>query len=152
MPTTNPISSAQPILNSVNVDPRTGKPLFSGQMEDDIKAGVQGTKKKNFNLISKVMLSKEAQEMIKKGAENPQPNMRPMTLATTLDTVLQRLIMAENDVRPGTVNQPVRFSNTPYGDLQIQVGPNIYNSVDEVPPGRIKDLMQQAIASWQESM
>ena len=120
-------------------------------MEQEIEAAVQSSKKKNFNLISRVMLSKEAQEMLKKSAENPTPTLQPMTLASNLDAILQRLLIAENKKRPGTINQAVRFSNTPYGDLQIQVGPHYYGTIDEVPPGLVKELLQQVIVIWQQA-
>ncbi len=141
----------QALVPDLRIDPLTGRTLFTGGMEQEIEAGVRSSKKKNFNLISRVMLSREAQEMLKKSAENPTPTLQPMTLASNLDTILQRLLIAENKKHPGTINQAVRFSNTPYGDLQIQVGPHNYSSIDEVPAGRVKELLQQVIATWQQA-
>lgn len=145
------VPAGQRLVPDLRIDPLTGRPLFAGGMEQEIEAAVQSSKKKNFNLISRVMLSKEAQEMLKKSAENPTPTLQPMTLASNLDAILQRLLIAENKKRPGTINQAVRFSNTPYGDLQIQVGPHYYGTIDEVPPGLVKELLQQVIVIWQQA-
>lgn len=140
-----------PLVPNINIDPTTGRPLFNNDMEQLIETGVRSSKKKNFNLMSRMMLSKEAQEMLKKSGENPTPPVVRMTLANSIDAILQRLLMEEQTAYPGSIKEVVRVSNTPYGDLQIQVGPNYYDSVEAVPAGRIKQLLQQAIERWHES-
>lgn len=154
-PLNSPVSKAnsdEPMLvPTTHIDPVTGRPLFSGDMERLIDSGVKNTKKRSLNLISRVMLSKEAQQLLKESADNPTPPVVPMTLANSIDTILQRLLIAEQNERPGYVSGVVRVSNRPNGDLQIQIGSNYYDSVEAVPPSRIKDLLQQAVSLWYET-
>lgn len=152
VPPPPPVNPDEPMLvPTVHIDPTTGRPLFNGDMERLIETGVKSSKKKSLNLISRVMLSKEAQQLLKESANNPVPPVVPMTLANSIDTILQRLIINEQNERPGSIVGIVRVSNRPSGDLLIQVGSIYYDSVDAIPPGRTKELLQQAISLWYES-
>ncbi|MEI6044229.1 MAG: hypothetical protein WCS37_07540 [Chloroflexota bacterium] len=136
--------------NTLRVNLDSGRPLFSEDLEADVKRSVERRKaQKGLPLISRIMLSKEAKEMLKEsGDEKP---IQPFSLASGIEMILQRLINQELARQPGSITEPVHVVNGPEGFLQIHVGVRVYESVGEVPPGHILDLLQQAVAEWMDS-
>ena len=153
-PVSNPApeqSGAPWVPSSVlRVNPTSGRPLFAEDMEEDAKKSIEKRKaQKGLPLMSRLMLSKEAKEMIQNSGD-VQP-VQPFSLASGIEAILQRLINQEQIRMPGSIPVPVHVVGGPDGELQIHVGPQVYGSVGDVPPGRIKELLQQAVNEWMES-
>jgi hypothetical protein len=136
--------------NALRVNPDSGRPLFSENLDDEVKRSVERRKsQKGMTFMSRLMLSKEAQEMLK-GSEDEKP-VQLLSLAGGVEINLQRLLGQELVRQPGSITEPVHVVDGPDGDLQIHVGRQVYSSVGEVPPGRILELLQQAVAEWMDS-
>ncbi len=136
---------------ALRLDPETGRPLFSEDYDETAKRNIEKRKaqQKGLPLVSRLMLSKEAKELMQQGGEVVP--IQPFSLTGGIESIFQRLIMDENNRQPNSITTPAHVVDGPEGDLQIHVGTQVYGSVDEVPPGRIRELLQEAVARWMES-
>jgi hypothetical protein len=132
---------------ALRVDPGTGRPLFAEDFEETAKKNVEKRKaKKEMPFMSRFLISKEAKELLAQ-SENDQP-VELFSLATGIESIVQRMIAEENMRQPGTITTPVHVVDGPDGALEIHVGSQIYGSVGEVPPGPVLNLLQRAVAEW----
>ncbi len=128
-------------------EPGTGRPLFSQDPEEMARRSVEKSKaQKNLPFMSRLLLSKEARELLKQ-SENSSP-VPVVNLALGIEFILQRLIQEEQARAPGSISYPVHIMNEGEGELKITVGARTFSSVGELPPGRIKELLQQAVDEW----
>ena len=80
-----------------------------------------------------------------------QPTVRVNSLAGNIDLILQRKLPQARAQFPGQFPEQIRVVGGPEGELQIVVGQHVFQSVNDVPPGPIRDLLQQSVAEWSES-
>lgn len=132
---------------SLGIDPSTGRPLFSG----DAEAGGKGKKDrgKNAPMMSRLFISKEGRELMAKGTG--QPTVKVNSLAGNIDLILQRKLPQARAKNPGAFPEQIRVVGGPEGELQIIVGQHVFQSVNDIPPGPIRELLQQSVAEWSES-
>ncbi len=77
--------------------------------------------------------------------EAPSPLSAP-TLADGIEMILQDLLRREAQHLQGVIHvEPTRE-----GGVKIKVADNFYFSVAEMPEGRAKQLLQQAVRTWNE--
>jgi hypothetical protein len=144
-----PVAPVSPeALPLVRFDTKTAKPLFSEDVERKVKENVERRELKRNKLMQKIFISKEARDLLDKGAE--QEIVPEFSLATGIENVLQQLIARENKLIPDSITDIVHVVAGPDGELQIQVGARIYSAISDVPESRVKQLLQQAVAEWGE--
>ncbi len=132
----------------LNIDSSTGRPLFSSDAEQDAKQKYSREKPKNMPLLSRMMMSKQAKEML---STSSTPAPRTLSVATSIDLILQRLLTEQRPVRPGVFPAVLRVVGGPQGELQIFVGTQIFYGVDEIPAGPVRDVLSQAVQEWSEA-
>jgi len=130
----------------LKLDPASGRPLFQGNIDEEVKRSVEKRKitQKSLPLMARLMLSKEARELMQQNVD--EKPLAGLSLAIGVEANLQRLIMED-----GTVREPAHVMDGSEGELQIVVGVRTYGSVGEVPPGRIRELLEQAVEEWTTS-
>ena len=137
-PLTNP--------SMLNVDPATGRRLFSNDTDEEARQKVGREKGKNPMLLSRLFVSKQGREILAQSADTPAPEI--VSMATSINTLLQRRLQVLHQTLPGVYPNPFHVLDGLGGDLQIVVGPQIYRSVGDIPPGPARDLLQQVIEQW----
>lgn len=126
------------------VDPNTGRPLYSVDPEEEAKARV--LRSRNLPLMSRLFMSKEARELYDRGKDEPLVQLS--SIAEKVDLILQRRLTQARAAYPGQFLEQVRVSGGPEGALQILVGQQRYQSIDQVPNGPVLDLIKQSIEEW----
>jgi len=75
----------------------------------------------------------------------PEKNIAALSIVSQIDTVLQaRLANTVLDKRG------IRMQDSPQGEVEVYVGLNKFNSVDEVPDETIRAAIRAAIAEWED--
>lgn len=138
-------TSAVP-FSVLRLDPASGRPLFQGNLDEEVKRSVEKRKitQKSLPLMSRLMLSKEARELMQQNVD--EKPLAGLSLPIGVEANLQRLI-----IQDGSLREAVHVMDGPDGELQIVVGPRTYGSVGEVPEGRVRELLQQAVEEWTTS-
>ena len=138
----------RPIPPGLAIDPTTGRPLFSSNPDEEARANTSRAKVRNMPFMSRMMMSKQAREMVSKSADDPAPPA--ISVAGSIDLILQRRLQELRANRPGLFPEVLRVIGGPDGDLQIINGSQIYGGVDEIPPGPIQDIIRQSVQEWSE--
>ncbi len=130
----------------LGMDPRTGRPLFSSSPDFEARERLSKNKAKSPAFMSKLFVSKEGRELMAKGSG--QPTVKVNSLAGNIDMILQRRLGQARSQQPGSYAEQIRVMGGPEGELQIIVGPHVFQSVSDVPAGPIRDILQQAVEEW----
>jgi hypothetical protein len=69
----------------------------------------------------------------------------PKSFVDEIEGVLQESLAG----RPDMQGRSIHFKSTPMGDLRIDVDGSWYETVDDVPDGEVKSLLQAAIKAWE---
>ncbi len=144
-----PPTEPEPPPVPLGLDPSTGRPLFSSTPEFEAREKVSQSKPKNAPLMSRLFMSKEGRELVSKGTG--QPSVKVTSLASNIDLILQRRLQQARRIQPGYYNEQIRVVGGPEGELQIVVGQVVYQSVNDVPPGPIREILQQSVGEWSDS-
>jgi hypothetical protein len=145
-PTVEPVAPTPEAAPLIRYDNKTAKPLFTEDVDKKVKENVERSELKRNKLMQKLFISKEARELLEKGAS--QEAVPEFSLAQGIENVLQQLIIRENNLIPDSIPETVHVVAGPDGELQIQVGNRIYSAISEVPESRVKQLLQQAVQEW----
>jgi hypothetical protein len=145
-PAVDPLTLPQPV--APDTKPVASQALFMTDMEQKARDSVDRSKRKNPQIMQKLFLSKQARELLSESAENPEPE--EISIAGGIETILQKLIAQELIAKPGSITVGVHIMTLPSGGIQIRVGDRVYEAVSDVPPGRIRELLQQAVAQFNE--
>jgi len=130
-------------------DPKNARPLYSVDLEQKTKDAIGRGELKRNKLMQKLFLSKEARELLENAAdEAPVP---AFNLAAGIEGILQNLIAERNYTSPGYISEEVHVIGGAEGELQILVGKRVFGAVSEVPPGHIRELLDEAVTRWGES-
>jgi hypothetical protein len=150
-PTPNPVDPLTvPHPTSPNSAPAIRDSYYQTDFDQKARDNVDKSKRKNPAIMQKIFLSKEARELLADSSNKPeQPQV---SIAGGIEGILQRLIAQELAVRPGSITVGVHVMTLPSGGVQIRVGDRVYEAVSDVPPGRIRELIQQAVAEWSEQL
>jgi hypothetical protein len=74
-----------------------------------------------------------------------EKNISAMSIVQQVDTVLQARLM-----NTPLAKQGIRLQESIQGGVEVYVGLNKYNAVDDVPDEAIKDAIRAAIAEWEK--
>jgi hypothetical protein len=96
--------------------------------------------------MSRLFMSKEARELYDKGKDVPLVQLS--SIAEKVDLILQRRLGQARAAYPGLFPDQVRVIGGTEGALQILIGQQRYQSIDQVPPGPVLDLIKQSIEEW----
>ncbi len=133
---------------ALKVNPTSGRPLFADDLDEEAKKSVEKRKpQKGLPFMSRLMISKEAREMLEQSGDE-KPMLAAFSLAGGVEAALQRLVAQELAQQPGSIIEPIHVVDGPEGELQIHVGARMYSSVGDVPPGQVRELLQQAVDEW----
>jgi hypothetical protein len=143
-PAIDPLTAPHPVEPSTK--PNNLSPLFQTDLDKQARDSVDRSKRKNPAIMQKLFLSKQARDMLAESADNP--GQEALSIAGGIETILQRLIAQELAVRPGSITVGVHILSLPSGGIQIRVGDRMYEAVSDVPPGRIRELLEQAVAEF----
>jgi hypothetical protein len=130
-------------------DPNEARPLYSVDLEQKTKDAIGRSELKRNKLLQKLFLSKEARELLENAAD--EAIVPAFNLAAGIEGILQSLIIERNSRSPGYISEEVHVIGGANGDLQILVGKRVFSAVSEVPPGHIRELLNEAVARWGES-
>lgn len=83
-------------------------------------------------------------QRVKAAAQQSLNPLAAPTLADGIEIILQDLIRREAE----PLHQAIHVESTESGGVRILVGDRIYFSVSEMPEGRVKGLLQQAVQHW----
>jgi hypothetical protein len=76
-----------------------------------------------------------------------EPVSSPTSFIDEIEEILQ--------LRIGRLSSPppveVHVLTSEEGSLQIEVGPDVYDSADDVPDPQIRQLIQDAVSEWERS-
>ncbi len=140
---------APPPPPALRYDLKSGQALYAKDYDKEAKESVERTERKRNKIMQKLFISKEARQLMEVG--NEKPLTPEFSLAAGIESILQQLITQENTLLPGVINEQVHVVSGADGDLQIHVGTKVYSAVGDVPPGRIRELLQTAVERWGES-
>ena len=70
---------------------------------------------------------------------------RPGSFIDEIEAILQQHISGRGTPLPYSVH----VKTGPNGRLQIEVGPNVYGSPDQIPDPEVKELIKTAVAEWE---
>jgi hypothetical protein len=143
-----PVAPAGTPLPSLGVD-TSGRPLFSGDLQEEAKMRAIRTKNKTQGGFGRLFMSKQARELMDKAVD--EPVMQVTSVAAKVDSVLQPKLQAARQLNPGVYPEIVRVVGGPEGELQIVVGNQVYQSVNDMPPGPVQDIIRQAVDEWSET-
>ncbi len=144
-----PAAPSPEMIPLIHYDTKTAKPLFSEDIDKKVKETVERRELKRNKLMQKIFISKEARELLDKGAE--QEIVPEFSLAMGIENELQKLITRENMLIPDSITEIVHVVAGPDGELQIQVGNKVYSAIGDIPESRVKQLLQQAVQEWGDS-
>ncbi len=136
-----------PPVTPSTVDPTTGQRLYSIDPEDEARSRV--LRSKNLPLMSRLFMSREARDLIDKGKDEPLVQLS--SIAGKVDLILQRYMAQARTAYPGQFLEPVRVMGGPEGALQILVGSQIYQSIEQVPPGPVLDIIKQSVEEYSQT-
>ena len=74
-----------------------------------------------------------------------EKNIATLSIVAQIDTVLQARL-----VDTALAKRGVRLQDSPQGEVEVYVGLDKFNSVDEVPDEMIKATIRAAIAEWED--
>jgi hypothetical protein len=79
-----------------------------------------------------------------KKPKNPEEEFKKLSIVQQIDTVLQSRIV-------GTALEKANVSlkESPQGGLEVHIGTDKYETIDDVPDGEIKTTIRAAIAEWE---
>ncbi|MDB5081271.1 MAG: hypothetical protein JWP00_3195 [Chloroflexi bacterium] len=144
-PAWNTTPPGPPVLPP-QADPQTGRPLYSGDPEEEARSRV--LRSKSLPLMSRLFMTKAGRELYERGRDEPLVQLS--TIAEKVDLVLQRRMAHAREVYPGQFPDQVRVIGGPDGALQIMVGNQRYQSLDQVPAGPVLDIIKQSVEEWSE--
>jgi hypothetical protein len=75
----------------------------------------------------------------------PEKNLASLSIVGQIDTVLQARL-----VDTALAKRGVRLQDSPQGEVEVYVGLDKFNSIDEVPDETIKAAIRAAIAEWED--
>jgi hypothetical protein len=96
--------------------------------------------------MSRLFMSKEARELFDRGKDEPPVQLS--SIAEKVDIILQRRLAQARAAYPGHFIETVRVIGGPEGDLQILVGNQRYESIDQLPAGPVLDIIKQSVEEW----
>ena len=76
---------------------------------------------------------------------DPEKNISTLSIVGQIDTVLQKRLMDTPLAKSG-----IRLQESLRGGVEVYVGIQKYDSIDDVPDEAIKSLIRAAIAEWEE--
>lgn len=79
-----------------------------------------------------------------KKPKNPEEEFKKLSIVQQIDTVLQSRIAGSALEKTG-----VSLQESPQGGLEVHIGTNKYETIDDVPDGEIKTVIRAAIAEWE---
>ena len=79
-----------------------------------------------------------------KKPKNPEEEFKKLSIVQQIDTVLQRRITGSTLEKTG-----VSLKESPQGGLEVHIGNDKYETLDDVPDGEIKTAIRAAIAEWE---
>lgn len=79
-----------------------------------------------------------------KKAKSPEEEFKLLSIVQQIDTVLQRRIAGSTLEKTG-----VRLQESLQGGLEVHIGTDKYETIDDVPDGEIKTIIRAAIAEWE---
>lgn len=79
-----------------------------------------------------------------KKPKNPEEEFKLLSIVQQIDTVLQRRIVGSPLEKTG-----VRLQESLQGGLEVHIGTDKYETIDDVPDGEIKTTIRAAIAEWE---
>lgn|GEM_PF-1896748 len=134
---------------ALRYDLKSGQALYAKDYDKEAKENVERTERKRNKIMQKLFISKEARQLMEGGGDKPL--MPEFSLAAGIESVLQQLIAQENTLLPGSITEQVHVVSGADGELQIHVGTRVYSAVGDVPPGRIRELLQTSVERWGET-
>jgi hypothetical protein len=133
----------------IRLDSKTARPLFTEDMEQQVKDNISRGQMRKNKIFQKLMISREGRKLIEEGAD--KPTIPEFNLAAGIEEILQRLILRENARNPGSIPDVLHVISEPDGELVIQVDKKIYKSLTDIPDGPVRELIEDAIAMWGDS-
>ena len=79
-----------------------------------------------------------------KKPKNPEEEFKKLSIVQQIDTVLQSRI-----VGTALEKASVSLKESPQGGLEVHIGNDKYEAIDDVPDGEIKTTIRAAIAEWE---
>jgi len=74
------------------------------------------------------------------------PAAQPGSFIDEIEAILQQHISSRGTPLP----YDVHVKTGPHGALQIEVGPNVYGSPEQIPDPEVKELIKTAVAEWEK--
>jgi hypothetical protein len=79
-----------------------------------------------------------------KKALSPEEEFKLLSMVQQIDTVLQKRIAGSALEKSG-----LHLQDSPQGGLEVHVGANKYETIDDVPDESIRNIIRAAIAEWE---
>ncbi|MBU0490970.1 MAG: hypothetical protein KKA73_09735 [Chloroflexi bacterium] len=132
--------AAETVQATVDGETYQGVPAIA---EAGTRAAVQGVA---AQIEQAVPAAEPVTRRVKAAARQATNPLAASTLAEGIEVILQDLIQREAEHLQGVIH----VEPTPEGGVKIKVADDFYFSVAEVPEGRAKQLLQQAVRAWNQ--
>jgi hypothetical protein len=131
----------------VSPAPAAGAATVGDQAAAKLEAGVRAAVQQVAERVERATpAAKPITQRVKVTAQQAPSPLSAPTLAQGMDLILQDLLRREAE----PLRQALHVESTPEGGVKILVADRIYFSVAEMPEGRPKRLLQQAVKQWNE--